>query len=585
MNKIKSKNYNNPLNFFLTTNSKEIKWILLNSLFYGLGTITSIGISFYLGKIVDALNLDNGNIKLLIVLLVFVLFIHEIFYRIGHVLEVTVSARIRQSVKKYLFAHTSKLSFGYFADRFAGQISHKISTAADTLESMKNIVTNNFIDNTVLVVVSMITMALVYPPLGIAILVWVVIFVIGIRPFIRKINLYAEMFAEDSSNTTGALVDIYTNISSVKVYSRDFDQQRIYDQIDKEYNSQLAMGKWFVLVYLYQGISAILLGCAFIFFTVQGYAHGFISIGQIILVAGVGFKILDYVYNTGNSISEFTRQYSECSQVLKDLLLEPSVNDGKHHIPNEWDTVNIIYQDVSFTYNQNKKILDHFSLTIPVGQKIGIVGLSGVGKTTLINLLLRFFDPQEGKIIINNLDITEMTQESLRSHISFISQDTSLFHTTIAENIQYGSPEVSREKIQEVAKMAYADEFIQTLPNGYDTVVGERGVKLSGGQRQRVAIARAILKNSPLFILDEATSALDSDSEAKVQIALKVLMQNKTVIAIAHRLSTLQFMDRIIFLENGKIIEDGTHEELLKKNGKYANLWHMQAGGFLPEEV
>ncbi len=585
MNKIKSENYNNPLKFFLATNSKEIKWILLNSLFYGIGTFTSIGISYFLGKIIDALNAGNGNVKILTILLVITLFTNEFSYRIGHVLEVTVSSRIRRNVKKYLFAHTSKLSFGYFADRFAGQISHKISTAADTLESMKNNVTNNFIDNIVLVVISMVTMTLVYPPLGLAIVVWVIVFIVGIRPFIKKINLYAEMFAEDSSNTTGALVDIYTNISSVKVYSRDFDQQRIYNQIDKEYHSQLSMGKWFVLVYLYQGVSAVLLGCAFIILTARGYNHGLISIGEMVLISGVGLKIISYVYNAGNSLSEFTRNYSECSQVLKDLLVEPSVNDGKNHIVNKWDTVDVIYQDVSFTYNENKNILDHFSLIIPPKQKIGIVGLSGVGKTTLINLLLRFFDPQEGKIIINSLDISEITQESLRSHISFISQDTSLFHTTIAENIQYGSLEVPREKIIEVAKMAYADEFIQTLPKGYDTIVGERGVKLSGGQRQRVAIARAILKNSPLFILDEATSALDSDSEAKVQTALKVLMQNKTVIAIAHRLSTLQFMDRIIFLENGKIIEDGTHEELLKKNGKYANLWHMQAGGFLPEEV
>jgi ATP-binding cassette subfamily B protein len=544
-----------------------------------------IGVAYYLGRIVDVLTSHNGNLKQLIILLVVSLFASEIFYRIGHIYEITVDARIRQRTKKVLFAWTTKLSFGYFADHFSGQISHQISTVADSLEKMKDTLTNVFIDNSWMLIVSTVLMAIVYPTLGIIVVIWAIFFLLGLRPFVKHITKTSETFAQDGSNTQGSLVDTYTNIATVKVYSKDFDQKRIYDKIDTEYRSQLVVGKWSVYTYAYQGFVATILGCALLIATIYGYNHGILSIGDIVLITSLGLKIIGNVYATGHSISDFVRSKGEASQALKDLLAIPTIVDGKATVAEQWQSVALEYDKVSFSYDTHKKVLDNLSLTIPAGQKVGIVGLSGAGKTTAINLLLRFFDAQTGAIRINSLDITTITQDSLRSHISFISQDTSLFHTSIAENISYGTSNASREKIEQAGKMAYADDFISTLPKGYDTVVGERGVKLSGGQRQRIAIARAMLKNSPLFILDEATSALDSDSEGKVQEALTILMKGKTVIAIAHRLSTLQSMDRIVFLEDGKIIEDGTHQELLQKNGKYAALWKMQSGGFLPDQI
>jgi len=584
MNKKNLEQIADPFQFFLLVHKKEIKWILLNSVLYSLGTLATLGITYCLSLIIDAISSGNENLKPLIVFLIIGLICHELVYRLGHILEVTVSARIRAQTKKVLFAHSSKLSFGYFADHFAGQIAHQISTAADSLEKMKTIMTNNFIDNVWLLLISSITLSLVYSPLGIAIALWGIFFIVCQRPLIKNITKYAKAFAENESNTTGSLVDMYANIGTVKVYSKDAGFHRIYKKVEEEYRAQLLLGKWDVFGYAYQGGAGIILGCIILFITIYAYVHGFMTVGQIVLVSAVGIKLLDTAYHIGQTISEFIRAGGECSQALKDILTKPAIDDGKREVGDQWKSVEIAYEKVSFSYNANKKVLEHFSLTIPAGQKIGIVGLSGAGKTTMMNLLLRFFDPEKGKIRMNGIYISTITQDSLRSHISFISQDTSLFHLSIAENIEYGSP-ASREKILEVAKMAYADEFISGLPKGYDTIVGERGVKLSGGQRQRIAIARAMLKNSPLFLLDEATSALDSDSESKVQEALKILMQGKTVVAIAHRLSTLQSMDRIVFMEGGKIIEDGTHEELISMQGNYAKLWSMQVGGFLPPEI
>lgn len=244
----------------------------------------------------------------------------------------------------------------------------------------------------------------------------------------------------------------------------------------------------------------------------------------------------------------------------------------------------IQFEQVLFEYKKNRPIFENLNLTIPAGQKVGLVGFSGSGKTTFVNLLLRFYDIQSGHINIDNQDIAKVTQDSLRSQIAMIPQDSSLFHRTLMDNIRYGRLDASDEEVLQASKLAHCHEFIMQLDQEYEALVGERGIKLSGGQRQRIAIARAVLKNAPILILDEATSSLDSVTEKLIQDSLKKLMQNRTTIVVAHRLSTLSDMDRVLVFHHGKIIEDGTKENLLQANGHFATLWAMQTDGFLPEQ-
>jgi len=320
------------------------------------------------------------------------------------------------------------------------------------------------------------------------------------------------------------------------------------------------------------------------YFLISLYGKGLITIGDFALILGLSMELGHMMWYTMSRVDEFNQAIGKCKQSLSGLIIEQEIKDKANARNLLVQKGQITFEDVKFHYKGTQPLFQNKTVTINAGQKIGLVGYSGSGKSTFVNLILRLYDVTAGRILIDDQNIAEVTQDSLRASIAMIPQDPSLFHRSLMDNIRYGKINASPKEVIMAAKKAHAHEFIDKLPLAYESLVGERGVKLSGGQRQRISIARAILKNAPILILDEATSQLDSVTENVIQEALRELMHNKTTIVIAHRLSTLLHMDRILVFDQGHVVEDGSHTELLNKGGLYKTLWDAQIGGFLPDK-
>jgi ATP-binding cassette subfamily B protein len=387
---------------------------------------------------------------------------------------------------------------------------------------------------------------------------------------------------KEGNKTTGYAADVFANYANVKLFNKTEEEiKNLENKNEKIRLLNLKSWRFSILFFAIQGFLFILLEIGINYLAIRFFQKGILTVGDFVMIQSYVVMIMMNVWGLGRSIQRLYESMADATEMTAIIMKEVEVTDIPDAKKLKVNRGEIVFDKVTFGYKENDGIFENFFLKVRDNEKMALVGPSGSGKSTVIKLLLRMYNLRSGIIKIDNQDISQITKESLWQNIAFVPQDPALFHRSLFENIAYGKKDATKEEVYEAAKKAYAHEFISKLKNGYDTEVGERGIKLSGGERQRVAIARAILKNAPILIMDEATSSLDSESEQLIQKALENLMKEKTVIIIAHRLSTIAKMDRVVVMENGKIIEEGKHDDLIKKGGLYAKLWHIQAGGFI----
>lgn len=498
----------------------------------------------------------------------------------------TITPHFYNMVRWQANRHVSRQSYTFFQNDFAGRIATKVWQSGQAVGDLQA----SFIDVIWFVLIySITTLALVYSldwRLAALVIVWLVLFGLLARAYLPSIRKHAEATAEAGSMINGRIIDGYSNIQSIKLFSRDGDDSFIRGGFDIYLSTMRPFMRWLSSLRISMGVLSGVMITAIGALSVHLWVTNVITVGAVAFTMSLILRMnmmLGRLMMQLNSILRNLGVLENSMQLISQplgLVDRPDANDLT--VPHG----EIRVDKLDFHYGKGSGVLDKVSLTIKPGEKVGLVGPSGAGKTTLVNLILRLYDLEGGKIEIDGQNIADVTQDSLRAQIGVVSQDTALFHRSLKDNIRLGKPDATDKEVRAAAKRAEASGFIDTLQDfkgrkGYEAYVGERGVKLSGGQRQRIAIARVMLKDAPILVLDEATSALDSEVEAAIQENLEKLMQGKTVIAIAHRLSTIAALDRLIVLDKGRIVEEGTHDQLVKKNGLYARLWKRQSGGFL----
>ncbi len=573
-------------------------WFIVMMVLTALVALSEIGLFGLLGNVVDWLSkadratfLATEGPKIWLVAGVVVVILPLIVLGESLVINQTLMGNVPQRIRWMLHRYVLRQSMTYFQDEFAGRIATNLmQTALSVRETAMKVM--NVLNYVVFYFAGAVFLAAVNDwRLAIPFVCWLIGYALLLRYFIPKMSDISSKQAAARSLMTGRIVDAYTNISTVKLFS--------HSQREESYARE-AMDEFLPTVYRQMGLATILNFSLYLLniallagvfgLGIWLWLGGLLTPGPLAVSVALVLRFfgmsqwimweMSALFENVGAVKTGINAFAQ-STALKDAPAAKALAPAKGDIR---------FDSVTFHYGKTGGVIDGLGFHIAPGEKIGLVGRSGAGKSTIVNLLLRFYDPQSGRIRIDGTDIASVTQESLRANIGVVTQDTSLLHRSVRDNIAYGRPDATEDEIIAAAKLAEAHDFIMGLAdmqgrNGYDAHVGERGVKLSGGQRQRIAIARVLLKNAPILVLDEATSALDSEVEAAIQSQLQILMRGKTVIAIAHRLSTIAALDRLIVIDQGKIVEQGTHAELIALNGEYAKLWQRQSGGFIEPDA
>lgn len=490
--------------------------------------------------------------------------------------------RLEESAFGYLLGH----SYTFFTNSFVGSLVRRVNKYSGGYNIIAENIKWTFLPTSIVIGSSIIVLSQRSVWLALGLFVWVIIYIIANYSFALWKLKYDEIRSNLSSATTAIVADSLTNSNNIKIFSAQEHERGILAQAMNKWR-KAALFAWHLsdLNEALQWMLMTLLEFGIMILAVNLWQQGLLTIGDFALIQSYLISVFVRVWDLGRTIRKTYEAVADAKEMVEIMQTPHEIRDRKGAKEMMVKKGRIVFQNVFFRYSsKSRQVLNGLNLNIRPQEKVALVGPSGAGKSTVVKLILRFHDIQKGKISIDGHDIKQVTQDSLREAIAMVPQDPVLFHRSLMDNIRYGRRDASDEEVMEAAKKAHCHEFITELPEGYNTFVGERGIKLSGGERQRVAIARAILKDAPILILDEATSSLDSESEQLIQDALSELMKNKTTIVIAHRLSTILKMDRIAVVAGGKMVDQGTHTQLIKKPGIYKTLWDIQAGGFLVQD-
>lgn len=505
----------------------------------------------------------------------------------SHTLGIGMPAAIQWQGHKAV----ERQDLGFFHDLYAGQVASRLQQVASAVQQQLISAFQSIPRFLMQMVGSVILLSALSWQLAVPTVIWItlnVLLAVRLAPIFTE---RARRSAKRRSLIAGAITDLYTNMQMVKQFAaEDSEAGTIRGIIGKSIETQQSEQRIYRTAELTVVVLNVLHWLSILSIGFTGLVEGFVTIGEFTGAVYVLQRLSGHTFTFLQMGQQIFQAIGTIRDAMPVMTTPPTITDRPDAADLKVESGEIRFDHVRFAYKSGKPVIDDLSLTVLPGEKVGLVGLSGAGKTTLANLLLRFYDIKDGAIFIDGQDIRAVTQASLRRAIGVIAQDVALLHRSVGDNIRYGRPEATKDEIEAVAKMASADAFIADLSDGegrrgYDAFVGDRGIKLSGGQRQRVAIARVLLKDAPILVLDEATSALDSESEAAIQERLNLVMEGKTVIAIAHRLSTIARMDRIVVLDHGRIVEEGRPDELVEQDGLFARLWKRQTGGFIPEEI